>query len=93
MPKDESIRRPQVVVMKGRSGSNPDADSSAADYSFEFHQRVARTFGECLSVKKTARECGISARVVNEILHARDFVRKPPSVDRRVTNFGLRATA
>jgi hypothetical protein len=72
--------------MKRRTCSNSAEDSSAADYSFQFHQKVIRTFAECISVKKTARESGIPARLVNEILHAKDFLRRPPAIDRRVSH-------
>lgn len=77
----------QVIDIATRRSSKPDSDKSAADYSLVFHRRVIRTFGESLSIKQTARECKIPARVVSEILHARDFVRSSPA---RIQQGGFR---
>ncbi|HVW08852.1 MAG TPA: hypothetical protein VHC90_09730 [Bryobacteraceae bacterium] len=70
---------PQVVAVVEKAHPKSKSERCAGDYSAEFHGRVIRTFEETLSVRKTARECKIPSCVVNEILHARDFVRRPPS--------------
>jgi len=89
----KSYSGPQLVRMERRACSISVADSSAMDYSFQFHQKVIRTFAECFSVKQTARECKIPARVVNEILHAKDFLRRPPAMERRTHGHLVRVTA
>lgn len=73
------VQIPQAVDAKGVASSKPRSEMCAGDFSPAFHGRVIRTFGETFSVKQTAREMKIPARVVNEILHARDFVPRRPA--------------
>jgi hypothetical protein len=73
-----AIAKLQIVedVKANSSDSTPKKARTARDFNPEFHARVAQYFDACLSIRQTAEKFELTARTVNEILHARTF-RKP----------------
>ncbi len=56
--------------------SEKAAELSARDYSAHFRARVIDRFYVTQSMKQTARDFAIPARIVNEILHLGDHARR-----------------
>lgn len=78
---DSSIPKPQLVGSAGQKSSVSSANLSARDYSPNFQERVVARFLAVQSLKQTARDFAIPARVVSEILHLVTF-RRPMTVAR-----------
>lgn len=76
MPSPSNARGPLQPVDGTREKSAiSGAELSARDYSADFHSRVIARFVGTQSLKQTARDFNIPARVLNEILHLANYRR------------------
>jgi hypothetical protein len=73
-----ALAKLQVVEIKCPNCSVLPKELTARDFSAEFHQGVIARFVATQSIKQTARDSRIAARVVNEILHLANL-RRPVS--------------
>lgn len=83
-PQTEKRENLQIVDRTAKSCSGSAKELSARDYSQHFQERVCARFVATQSMKQTARDFAIPARVVSEILHLANF-RRPVSVARSAT--------